>query len=147
HVPVTGFVPEELWLERADGTRIPVPLARWYAAAAGADHVLLDACAGATLDVGCGPGRMVEALTRRGVTAMGVDVSDRAVQLARARGAMALRRDVFDPLPGEGRWHHAMLVDGNLGIGGDPVALLRRIVALLGRHGTVLVEIEPPGTG
>ena len=38
----------------------------------------------------------------------------------------ALRRSVFDPLPGEGRWGIVLLLDGNVGIGGDPVALLRR---------------------
>ena len=32
-----------------------------------------------------------------------------------------LRRDLFAPLPGEGRWHHVLLADGNIGIGGDPV--------------------------
>ena len=32
-------------------------------------------------------------------------------------------------VPGEGRWHTALLADGNIGIGGDPVALLRRVRA------------------
>ena len=41
------------------------------------------------------------------------------------RGGAALRRDVFAPLPGEGRWYTALLADGNVGIGGDPVALLQ----------------------
>ena len=39
-------------------------------------------------------------------------------------GGPALRRSVFDPLPGEGRWGTALLLDGNIGIGGDPRALL-----------------------
>ena len=33
-------------------------------------------------------------------------------------------------LPGEGRWHHVPLADGNIGIGGDPVPLQRRFVEL-----------------
>jgi hypothetical protein len=53
-----------------------------------------------------------------------------------------LHRDVFDTLPGEGRWHHVLLADGNLGIGGDPVALLRRALRLLGPGGSVLVELS-----
>jgi hypothetical protein len=52
---------------------------------------------------------------------------------------------VFDPLPAEGRWDHVLLVDGNVGIGGDPVTLLGRCSALLGRRGSVLVEVEQPG--
>ena len=39
--------------------------------------------------------------------------------------------DVFGPVPDAGRWRTALLLDGNLGIGGDPVALLRRVAALL----------------
>ena len=38
------------------------------------------------------------------------------------RGVAALRRNVFDPLPGEGRWDTVLLADGNIGIGGAPVA-------------------------
>ena len=65
--------------------------------------------------------------------------------MTRRRGGVALRRDVFDPLPGEGRWSHVLLVDGNIGIGGDPGVLLRRCAGLLRRGGTVLVEVDPPG--
>ena len=38
------------------------------------------------------------------------------------RGATVLQRDIFGPLPGEGRWGTALLFDGNVGIGGDPAA-------------------------
>ncbi|WP_441297527.1 hypothetical protein [Actinosynnema sp. ALI-1.44] len=70
-----------------------------------------------------------------------------AVALTLARGAVALRRNVFDALPGEGRWHSVLLADGNIGIGGDPVALLRRVRRLVSGSGKVLAELEPPGTG
>src|SRR5207247_1106290 len=50
------------------------------------------------------------------------------------------------PLPGEGRWRRVLLADGNIGIGGDPVRLLRRCARLLGRDGAVLVELDRPGT-
>ena len=42
----------------------------------------------------------------------------------RTAGCRRCVRNVFDALPGEGRWHSALLADGNVGIGGDPVALL-----------------------
>ena len=35
-------------------------------------------------------------------------------------------------------------LDGSIGIGGDPVALLRRVGCLLAPGGQVLVETEPP---
>lgn len=115
---------------------------RWLADADPVDLRLLDRCTSPTLDLGCGPGRLVAALTRRGVPALGVDVSARAVALARARGAAALRRTVFAPLPGEGRWVHALLIDGNIGIGGDPGRLLRRVTSLLAAEGSLLVEVS-----
>jgi hypothetical protein len=59
---------------------------------------------------------------------------------------MALRRDVFDPLPGHGRWRNVLLADGNIGIGGNPVALLRRCGELLGPDGRLHVELAAPGT-
>ncbi|MGH3749715.1 MAG: hypothetical protein ACRDT8_20210, partial [Micromonosporaceae bacterium] len=52
--------------------------------------------------------------------------------------------DLFQPLPGERRWAHVLLADGNIGIGGDPVRLLGRCRSLIADDGTVLVETEPP---
>ena len=70
-----------------------------------------------------------------------------AVRLTIEAGAPAVRRDVFEQQPGEGRWRHALLADGNIGIGGDPVRLLNRVRALLGAGGSALVEVDPPGAG
>jgi hypothetical protein len=68
------------------------------------------------------------------------------VHIARTSGALTLVRDVFGPLPGYGRWKTVLLADGNIGIGGDPVALLRRTRELLGPLGQALVEVQSPGT-
>jgi SAM-dependent methyltransferase len=84
----------------------------------------------------------VQALARRGVLAVGVDVSPAALALARRRGAIVLEASIFDRLPGAGRWRTALLLDGNIGIGGSPEALLRRLAALLAPGGSVLVELE-----
>ncbi len=129
-------------LDRHGASATRLDSRRWRADAARSDRWLLDGCGGPTLDLGCGPGRLVAALTERGVPALGVDTSARAIRQCRSRGALVLRRDVFGELPGEGRWHHVLLADGNLGIGGDPVALLNRSRRLIGSGGSVLVELS-----
>ncbi|MEU7827115.1 class I SAM-dependent methyltransferase [Catellatospora sp. NPDC049133] len=120
--------------------------AAWHAEPTRGDRALLSRCTGATLDIGCGPGRLVAELTRRRVPALGIDVSPTAVRLARSRGANALVHDVFTPLPGRLPFMHTLLVDGNIGIGGDPARLLGRCRDLLAAGGTVLAEVDPPGT-
>lgn len=122
-----------------------LPVHQWVADATAVEHELLAQVDGPVLDLGCGPGRLVAALGERGVTALGVDTSPRAVALARERGAPVLERSVFDRLPGSGRWRTTILLDGNLGIGGDAARLLRRSAELLGPGGSTLVEVEPPG--
>jgi SAM-dependent methyltransferase len=126
---------------RSDGAEVVLAVRRWHADAGGEDGWLLDRCTGLVVDLGCGPGRLVVALARRGIPALGVDVSAAAVAQCRARGAAVLHRDLFAALPG--RWDHVLLADGNIGIGGDPVRLLRRAVMLLRPGGTVLVETDP----
>jgi SAM-dependent methyltransferase len=128
------------------GEAHPVNLAAWCRRFQPGDAGLLDRCAGPTLDVGCGPGRLAAALLGRGLAALGIDVSAAAVTLARRRGVPALLRDVFDPLPGHGRWGHVLLADGNIGIGGAPGRLLRRCRDLLAPDGFLHAEITAPGT-
>ncbi|AEH07868.1 MULTISPECIES: class I SAM-dependent methyltransferase [Protofrankia] len=136
----------KLWIRHTDGRREPLPVGRWRGGVKPGDASLLRRCNGPTLDVGCGPGRLAAALTGCGIPTLGIDVAPFAVELARRAGAVALRRDVFDHLPGEGRWAVLVLADGNIGIGGDPARLLRRAAELLAPAGRALIELEPPGT-
>jgi SAM-dependent methyltransferase len=134
-------------LRTRSGSTIPLRLDRWHAGAEEAELTVLAGVAGPVIDIGCGPGRHTMALAERGLVVLGVDASRNAVSAARERGATVLHRSVFDPLPGEGRWATALLLDGNIGIGGDPVLLLGRVLDLLAPQGLALVEVEPPGVG
>ncbi|MFI6435584.1 class I SAM-dependent methyltransferase [Streptomyces sp. NPDC050759] len=129
-----------LFLRRSDGWLLLLELERWCAAADAADLEVLRRCEGAVLDVGCGPGRLVAALGARGRRVLGIDVSEAAVARTVAHGGQALRRSVFESLPGEGRWGTALLIDGNVGIGGDPPALLDRMSQLLSPDGLLIAE-------
>lgn len=122
-------------------------VARWQSGADDADVAMLGLCRGATVDVGCGPGRLTRELLARGLPAMGIDVVGEAVRQTRARGGLALERDVFAHVPAEGRWGTALLADGNVGIGGDPVRLLRRLARIVAADGRIVVELERPGGG
>lgn len=129
---------------RHGGTR-HLPIADWAAPARPEELELLHGLRGPVLDLGCGPGRLVAALAEMGTPALGVDASPVAIDAARQLGAPVLQRSVFDALPGEGRWRSVLLFDGNVGIGGDPVGLLRRLGTLLGVGGRAMVEVDPPG--
>lgn len=124
---------------------VALRLRDWDRPADAADGGLLALCVGPTLDIGCGPGRLTLRLAELGRVVLGIDVLGEAVGRARARGAAALQRDVFEAVPGEGRWRTALLADGNVGIGGDPPSLLRRIRQVLDPRGRVVVELAPPG--
>ncbi|MFG2309093.1 class I SAM-dependent methyltransferase [Streptomyces sp. NPDC048566] len=129
-----------LFLRRTDGWLLPLEVERWCARADAVDLQLLAYCEGTVLDVGCGPGRLVAELAARGRPALGIDVSEAAVARTLRLGGQALHRSVFEPLPAEGRWGTALLVDGNIGIGGDPAALLRRTAELLAPGGLLIAE-------
>lgn len=129
-----------------DGGAARLPVEQWSAPATEEERKLLASIVGPVLDMGCGPGRLTVALAELGIPALGIDASPYAVGQTIERGASALCRSVFDPLPGEGRWNAVLLVDGNIGIGGGPEALLRRVATLLAANGVAIVEVEAPGS-
>lgn len=130
-------------LRAFDGTVLALPADRWLAPADPVDQALLDRVRGPVLDVGCGPGRHLAALRDRGIAGLGIDISPAFLSVARRRGLPVLERCVFDRVPGAGRWASALLLDGNIGIGGDPELLLQRLGVLLRPHGRLFVELGP----
>lgn len=138
--------PAAVQVRFADGSLAPLAVGRFMANADPYDHELLEGIAGPVLDVGCGPGRHLHAMSAQGVYALGVDLSPVAVEYACRRGARAVVGDVFGEVPGAGEWATTLLLDGNIGIGGQPRRLLSRLRALLRGDGTVLAELEAPGT-
>lgn len=126
------------------GSRRRLPLDRWLADAPEEEELLLERAVGPVLDIGCGAGRHLAALAARGIEATGVEVSSRAVDIARGKYANVVHGSVFD-LPETGSWMTALLIDGNVGIGGEPERLLSRTAALLDPRGSALIELEPPG--
>ena len=140
-----GGPPARARVRFVDGTLAPLPLDRWLGGLDAADLAAAALAQPPVLDLGCGPGRHLAALRAVGKRGLGVDLSPVAVRLARRRGAAAIPGDVFGSVPGAGRYRTALLLDGNVGIGGSPALLLRRTRELLAPGGTALVELDPPG--
>ena len=147
--------PDDVWdsalrgdedlLMHGNGRTWALPVRSWIADADPVDHAVAALCNGPTLDVGCGPGRFTAALAQAGLPCLGLDSSAVAVAQTRARGVLALHRSVWRRLPGEGHWRTTVLLDGNVGIGGNPGALLRRMHAVTEKGGSCIVETTTEG--
>ena len=145
--------PEVIWDRPVDaalrlvgsGEIMPLPVRRWHGPVLAEEATVLEKVESPVLDVGCGPGRHAAALRAFGHDALGIDSSAAAVRAARRRGANAMCVSVFGPVPRPGSWASTLLLDGNIGIGGDPARLLSRVHQLLGAGGRAFVEVDQPG--
>ena len=125
-----------------DDHPLPLEVSRWTGAADEIDMLVVARCEPPVIDLGCGPGRMVQALSESGRAALGVDMSSVAVGMSMARGGPALRRRIDERLPAEGRWGTALLMDTNVGMGGDVAALLARCLRLVIPGGLIICEVD-----
>lgn len=125
------------------GAETPLDVGRFLKEPSRLERQLVGELPGPILDIGCGPGRMLHAADLAGHDALGVDVSHASIGIATARGHDAFHGSVFEPLPCEGAWGSALLLDGNVGIGGDPVELLARCAQLVRPGGRIAVETHP----
>jgi SAM-dependent methyltransferase len=143
-----GIAPVSAHLRPLGGGGVRLDVDRWHRSATDDDQDALSRAVGPVLDIGCGPGRHTRGLLDGGHEALGIDISPAAVRAALRRGAPAVVASVWDSVPRLGHWETALLLDGNIGIGGDPVALLRRTCELLGGAKRVIVELfESPLAG
>lgn len=141
---------QRCWIRQHDGQLRTLPVRQWLGgrgADAVFDSAVVGMCGGPTIELGCGPARLIAMLVRRGIPALGVDQSRTAVAMARRRGAPAVCRDVFAPLPATGCWQTVLLVDGTIGLGGDPARILARAADLLTPSGCCIAEFESTATG
>ena len=149
---------ERCWIRHEDGQIRALPAHRWLGTKRcpgtsddNADEVFDEAvtrmCTGPTIELGCGPGRLVARLFQRGIPALGIDRSAVAIRLAGRGGAPVLLGDVFEPLPAMGLWQTVLLVDGNVGLGGDPRRILARAAELLARGGRCVAEFDVEAIG
>jgi SAM-dependent methyltransferase len=137
---------ERLNLRTFDGRVLPAPTDRWLGVPTDEEEDLLARAVPTVLDVGCGPGRHVAALQERGIPALGLELDERLVRMARGRGVDVLQGSIFAPLAEEGPWGSALLLDGNIGLGADPVRLVNRVASLVEPGGSILAELSPPAT-
>ena len=96
---------ERCWIRHEDGELRVLPAHRWLGlhcpdGASGDafdevfDEAVTQMCIGPTIELGCGPGRLVARLIRRGVPALGIDRSATAIRLAGRGGAPASTRRI-----------------------------------------------------
>ncbi|ETW22157.1 hypothetical protein [Mycobacterium gastri] len=151
---------EPCWIRHDDGELRLLPTHRWLTGhPAGRitpgdefcdeafDEAVAQLCSGPTIELGCGPARLVARLVQRGIPALGIDRSATAIRLAGQGGAPAIVGDVFEPLPGMGCWQTVLLVDGNVGLGGDPLRILGRAAELLCHDGCCVAEFDAQAIG
>ena len=134
-------------LRLSDGTSRPLALERYLGPADATDEPLLDGAGGPVLDVGCGPGRHLHALAapwrvRARRRPLGRSPSGWRVAAADTRSSARSSTS----FRGRARGARALLLDGNIGIGGAPDAAAARLAALLRDDGEVLVGARPPGS-
>jgi SAM-dependent methyltransferase len=139
----TDWKARRSYLRSNCGEHISLHPDRWHGDVTVAERALLGRARGRVLDVGSGPGRLVAHLALLGHPALGLDMSPRAVAVAHERGAPIVHGSVFDT-DLDGSWDTVLLMDGNVGIGGKPRRLFRRVAELLAPGGSLLAEVEGP---
>ena len=138
-------------VERDDGFILPgcgpaffAPVRRWSAS----ERQALRAVRGRVLDVGCGAGRVLLELERRGREVVGIDPSPLAVDVCRRRGARDVRVARLEDVDASfGVFDTVVMYGNNLSLLGSVTKgrqLLRRLAAVTSEHGRIVGSTLDP---
>ncbi|TPW28214.1 methyltransferase domain-containing protein [Martelella alba] len=127
-----GDTEEKLIIHREDGFSQHYDMAQYFQEEpAGFEYHAIGRACGRVWDIGCGAGRTLLSLSRRGIAATGIDCSKEAVAIASARGARhAIQLDIlYAPL--EPHQVDAFTLFGNnIGLAGSWSGALRLLERL-----------------
>ncbi len=101
---------------------------------------------GKVLDIGCGAGRCLLYLQKKGLTAVGIDISPLAIRVCRERGAKgALLRSITEIGPDLGRFDTVVMFGNNFGLFGS-AARAKRLLRTMARMTTPKARIIAEST-
>ncbi|MEO0820866.1 MAG: class I SAM-dependent methyltransferase [Pseudomonadota bacterium] len=131
---------QALVVRRDDGWAHRASPAMWFAPLWRAEAAITGHVRGRVLDVGCGAGRHLLHFRARTLEATGLDRSEGALAVCRARGCTVLpAASVFETALPAGGFDTAVLFGNNIGMGGTPDGV-RRMLRLLAE------AVAPDGT-
>jgi 2-polyprenyl-3-methyl-5-hydroxy-6-metoxy-1,4-benzoquinol methylase len=94
------------------------------------------------LSVGCAAGRTEAELVKQGIKVVGVEINPEAAKIARQRGLTILEGDASEiDVAVAGEFYDCIIYADVLEHLPDPLAILRRHVAVLKKNGTVIVSV------
>ncbi len=143
--------PAPLVIERDDGYTDEQDLESYFASFdsfPACEKEALGLAKGRVLDIGLGPGRVSLHLQDIGLEAVGVDISDHMLEVARRRGVRgAVRMSACDLRFPEGHFQTAVAFGNNFGLCGTPetvMAMMLRLRAIVSDDGVFLAESIDP---
>lgn len=133
------------YLRRDDGYVEPASLKFFFARQPyPMEKGIISHAQGRILDVGCGAGRHVLYFQRKGMEITGIDVSEKAIIVCRARGCHEVRvMDIFQSEIAPGSYDTVLLFGRGIGIGGTlkgVKSMLERVYEIARPHGVLLVD-------
>lgn len=122
-------------IERSDGHVDPFRGAPYFDAGRDpGERRCLGRARGRVLDIGCGAGRHVLALQRRGLAVTGIDASPLAIRVCRLRGVRDARRLPIESMHRlrAGAYETVIMFGNNFGLFGTPAGARRHLKVLHG---------------
>lgn len=143
--------PEPLTIERDDGYLDTDELDIYFSAFDAfpeCERRALNLAKGRVLDIGLGPGRVSLHVQEMGLEAVGIDLSDGMLEVARRRGVVnAVKMSACDMVFPKGHFQTAVAFGNNFGICGSPggvMSMLLRLREVLSDDGVFLAESIDP---